>query len=72
MGASIAFLISSITVAIIQIIVFLKISNSTFQEILLKKIDFYTVKDFLKEQLGKTISILFHNNTMKMVSKIKK
>ena len=46
--------------------------SSSFTEILLKKIDFYTVKDFLKEQLGKTISILFHNNTMKMVSKIKK
>ena len=57
-GASIAFLISTISVAIIQTIVFLKVSNSTFQEILLKREDFYTVKDFIGMQFGKIMA--FH------------
>ena len=66
-GASIAFLISSISVGIIQTIVFLKLSNSTFQDILLKREDFYTVKDFIGMQFGKIMSLLFHKKKIKNI-----
>jgi O-antigen/teichoic acid export membrane protein len=52
-GASIAVLVSTITVSIIQICVFLKISHCPLQGILLQINDFYTVKDFLVMQFGK-------------------
>jgi len=52
-GASITFLSSCILVAIIQIIVFLKVSHSPLMNIVIKKMDFYTIKVFLINQFRK-------------------
>jgi O-antigen/teichoic acid export membrane protein len=57
-GASIAFLISTTSVAIIQTIVFLKLSHCPLQGILLQKTDFYILKEFITVQFG-NIKVLY-------------
>ena len=61
MGASVAFLISSIILGIIQLLVFLNISKSSFKDIIFKKADIYIVKEFLRKQFD-IILKLFNNN----------
>lgn len=64
-GASISFLASTIALGIIQILVFLNISHCSFRDILLKKDDFYTVKDFIRIQSNRITSRNFGKRNIK-------
>jgi len=64
-GASISFLASTTALGMVQLLIFLNVSHCSYRDILLKKDDFYTIKDFIRTQINRITSRNFGKRNIK-------